>query len=326
MTEGAGCVCEGRLSLRPWRSCRFSAWRSRHFAHTELVFWTVQSGTGGHQQLLLRYSEPIDGRFLTVAVLDRQGNGLQTSGVTIDQRRLTDGYLSLGKISPGIYTVAWWTRAQDGDPSNGSFVLGLGTSVSPVALLPPVGARDPAIQPAMFWQDTVFDTILHWFSYLAVALLVGGLGFAFLVWRPAFRKVAGSVPAGDDSRLRELEDSRFRDLPHVPLGCSCRRRLLSFQQPDAAAPAGGVRPLLDTAAYNRSEPHPPRAIDALPPSPVQSSCRDPLGTPGPCLAGPASGRVSLALLLAMLLTPRRRRRELALAPCLRSRRRGGADA
>ena len=68
--------------------------------------------------------------------------------------------------------------------------MGIGTAVDPVALLPPVGARDPATQPAMFYGDTAWDTIIHWLIYLGAALMVGSLGFALVVWRPALRKRA----------------------------------------------------------------------------------------------------------------------------------------
>ncbi len=180
-------------------------------AHTELVYRTLEPGsTAGQQKLLLRFSEPIDGRFLAVSILNLQGAVVQSSGVSIDQQRRTDGYVVLDQLAPGIYTVAWWTRALDGDPSNGSFVLGLGTNVAPVALLPPVGARDPAIQPAMFWGDTVWDTILHWFAYLASALLLGSLSFSLFIWRPVWRRISASVPSTDESRHAELDRLDFR--------------------------------------------------------------------------------------------------------------------
>jgi copper transport protein len=168
------------------------------FAHTELVHWEVVPGSAGTPpQLLLRFSEPIDSKFLTVALFDQQGRQLRSGGVTIDPKNPNDGYVDLTGISPGTYSVAWWTRALDGDTSNGSFFTGLGTTVNPVALLPPVGARDPATQPAMQLGGTVWDTILHWLTYVAAALLIGSVGFALIVWRPALRRSAAKESARD---------------------------------------------------------------------------------------------------------------------------------
>ncbi len=156
-------------------------------AHTELARWEVQGGSADTpRRLLLRFTEPIDGRFLTVDILG--ANGTTPGPVTVDPQHRTDGFVDISALAPGTYSVAWWTRAVDGDPSNGSFLMGLGTAVDPASLLPPVGARDPATQPAMFYGDTAWNTIIHWLIYLGAALLIGGLGFGLLVWRPAILK------------------------------------------------------------------------------------------------------------------------------------------
>ncbi len=177
-------------------------------AHTELVHREFVGGTAERpQSLLLRFSEPIDGRFLTVDILGPHGESQRT--VTIDPQRRTDGLVDVSGLAPGPYSVAWWTRALDGDPANGSFIMGIGTAVDPVALLPPVGARDPATQPAMFYGDTVWDTILHWLIYLGAALLVGSLAFALVVWRPAVLKAGVATAEQSGRTIPEVADARL---------------------------------------------------------------------------------------------------------------------
>lgn len=172
-------------------------------AHTELVHREFVGGTTDRpRDLLLRFSEPIDGRFLTVEIVGPAGES-QTP-VTIDPQHRTDGLVDVSALSPGVYSVAWWTRALDGDPSNGSFIIGIGTAVDPVALIPPIGARDPATQPAMFYGDTAWDTIIHWLIYLGAALMVGSLGFAVVVWYPTLRKRTAAVVEPTDARLARM--------------------------------------------------------------------------------------------------------------------------
>ena len=154
-------------------------------AHTELVHWEfVKSAASSPMTILLRFSEPIDAHFLTVGVVDPQGERIPVGAVRIDEQLKTDGYVDLPSLPTGTYSVAWWTRALDGDTSTGSFLIGIGTSVEPLALLPPVGARDPATQPATLLSGTVWNTIFHWFMYLSAALLVGTSSFVLITLGP----------------------------------------------------------------------------------------------------------------------------------------------
>jgi copper transport protein len=154
-------------------------------AHTELVHWEIVNGTGATPaSLLLRFSEPIDAHFLTVGIIDREGVRLPSTTVTVDAQRKTDGHVDVAGLPTGTYSVAWWTRALDGDTSTGSFLMGIGTVVDLLALLPPVGARDPATQPATLISGTVWNAILHWLTYLASALMVGTAGFVLLTLSP----------------------------------------------------------------------------------------------------------------------------------------------
>jgi copper transport protein len=175
------------------------------YAHTELVLRELVGGTADKpQSLLLRFSEPIDAGFLTVEI--RGPSGEAQAAVTIDPQSRTDGLVDVSALPHGVYSVAWWTRAVDGDPSNGSFILGIGTAVDPAALLPPVDARDPATQPAMFYGDTAWDAIIHWLIYLGAGLLIGSIGFSLIVWRSAGGGASGAGAAGDllDARMARI--------------------------------------------------------------------------------------------------------------------------
>jgi copper transport protein len=163
----------------------FSVWSAAPAeAHTELVQWGfVTDATTSPTTLLLRFSEPIDSEFLTVGVVDMQGERLPAGSVRIDPQHRTDGLVDLPPLANGTYSVGWWTRALDGDTSTGSFLVGVGTVLEPLALLPPVGARDPATQPATLLSGTVWNALLHWLTYLAAALLVGTAAFVLLTLR-----------------------------------------------------------------------------------------------------------------------------------------------
>jgi copper transport protein len=273
------------------------------FAHTELVFWGIEPdpATGG-QQLRLRYSEPIDGRFLTVSLLDMEGNVIQSGGVTVDPGRRTDGLVSLEGVTPGLYTVAWWTRALDGDPSNGSFILGYQTQVTPAALLPPVGARDPALQPAMFWEDTVWDTLLHWWAYLATALLLGSLGFALLTWRPGWNRF---VRTGGATVQAEAD--------HLDYDASRSYRLIALSGAGLFLTTSLILLVLQVGFVRYSLLQPVTSSTPTPLGPSTLAHETPIHALGQILSG-HNGHVWIArmvtgvaaLLLAILPSPRRR--------------------
>jgi hypothetical protein len=96
-------------------------------------------------------------------------------------------------------------------------MIGIGTAVDPVAMLPAVGARDPATQPPMFYGDTAWNAILHWLAYVGIGLMTGSLGFALVVWRPALRKARIQAGNGSDSRGDEIDNRLARQFRMVAL-------------------------------------------------------------------------------------------------------------
>ncbi len=177
-----------------------SAW-----AHSELTAAAAQPAAGGGGYVLkLTFSEDLDPGFTQIRVFDAQGVELahDTARVAPDARHVE---LTVQSAVAGTYTIAWFIRAQDGDTSNGTSPLTIGDAHDPVAMLPPLNARDPAWQPPMTWQMSALSSFLRWLNYLGAALSAGAVFFGLLVW-PAARPAGlpGAVDRQVSSVLRSV--------------------------------------------------------------------------------------------------------------------------
>jgi copper transport protein len=112
-------------------------------------------------------------------------DGTLVSGVTrsaADPRVITT---TLGKLPKGAYTVRWHALSSDGHVVSGVWTFGVG-----VAAPPPTeayGASGP----------TRTEHLVRWAYFLALVLLVGGLGFRLLI-------VRGPLPPRAESRFFKL--------------------------------------------------------------------------------------------------------------------------
>src|SRR5262249_53518059 len=73
-----------------------------------------------------------------------------------------------------------------------SVPFGIGVAATATSLIPAPGVLDPATQ-----APPPLDAAARWLNLLVAALALGGLPFALLVWRPAFRR--GTI---DDANQR----------------------------------------------------------------------------------------------------------------------------
>lgn len=137
---------------------------------------------GPPQAVIITLTEPVEARFVEVAVLGDAGERLDRG----DARRLDNPrqvQTSLQPLAQGVYTVRWRVLGLDGHIVNGAFEFGVGQS-------PPTGRQAPQAIP-------VADAFLRWVTLVGVCTLIGGVAFRQLVLAPL------SVSAGARRNVME---------------------------------------------------------------------------------------------------------------------------
>ena len=164
-------------------------------AHALLVDTVPQRGatlTTPPREVVLHFSEAVEGNFGAVRVFDAAA------------RRVDDGRsfhpggsgarLAVG-LKPGLphgtYVATYRVISADSHPISGGLVFSVG---APGAAAAPTVAEligDSAAGPV----TQVAFGVARGLTYLATALLLGGLAFLLAVWRPALRAAAGAAEA-----------------------------------------------------------------------------------------------------------------------------------
>ncbi|HET7572776.1 MAG TPA: copper resistance protein CopC [Gaiellaceae bacterium] len=141
------------------------------FAHASLV--RVQPGlrerlAAPPARIVLSYDQPVDAVRGAIVVLDAKGRNVAGPARAVKpQRQLV---AALPKNLPtGAYTVRWRALSSDGHVVSGLYTFGVRVAAPPVTEA--VGAQGP----------TTTEHVVRWLYFLALALLVGGLGFRLLV-------------------------------------------------------------------------------------------------------------------------------------------------
>jgi copper transport protein len=119
------------------------------------------------KQVVIRFDQTVDVLPNAIEVLDPSGrnHALAAHAVT---RGIAARVLRLPR---GGYTVRWKALSNDGHVVNGVYTFGVGMPAPPV--MDAVGAQGP----------TTTEHVVRWLYFVALALLVGGLGFELLVAR-----------------------------------------------------------------------------------------------------------------------------------------------
>jgi copper transport protein len=133
--------------------------------------------------LTLEFSQELDPAFSQAQLFDSQNQLVEPGPGVVDPATPRMLRLILPDLSQGSYTARWRVRSSiDGHISQGSLPFGVGVAPAGTALIPPLGAPDPAtlLPPPL-------DMVARWLNLVAAALALGGLPFGLLVWRPAFR-------------------------------------------------------------------------------------------------------------------------------------------
>ncbi|RPI24850.1 MAG: copper resistance protein CopC, partial [Chloroflexota bacterium] len=168
-------------------------------------------------RVTLEFSEAIDPDLSKVKLAGADLKDLVPGPGNFDPNEDRFLTLDLPVLPDGAYNIIWQARsAVDGHISSGVVTFSIGEATSRASLLPPPGADDPtqALPPLP-------DTLIRWLAYAAAALLVGGVLFGWLVWRPAYRAWGSRDPGSDRlaaHRLRQLIRTGIAALAALSLG------------------------------------------------------------------------------------------------------------
>src|SRR5581483_3586847 len=159
----------------------------------------------------LWFSEPPEPRFSEIVIYTSAGVPVPVGPLEVAPEDRQSLFVRInGTLPPGTYTVAWKTlSAIDGHTVAGAFAFGVGvgqTVTGPVrGVLAQVGQTSSA---------TPGGTLLRWLGYLAMATLLGGLGFVPLILDPALARLRRRTLG---AALRELGPAGRRSIQGAAL-------------------------------------------------------------------------------------------------------------
>ncbi len=159
----------------------------------------------------LWFSEAPEPRFSEIVIYTSAGVPVPVGPLEVAPEDRQSLFVRInGALQPGTYTVAWKTlSAIDGHTTAGAFAFGVGvgqTVTGPVrGVLTQVGQTSSA---------TPGGTLLRWLGYLAMATLVGGLGFVPLILDPALARLRRRTLG---AALRELGPAGRRSIQGAAL-------------------------------------------------------------------------------------------------------------
>jgi copper transport protein len=131
--------------------------------------------------VVLQFDQPVDNLPRAILVLDAAGKNVAGPPRAVKSAR--ELVASLPKSLPtGAYTIRWRALSSDGHVVSGISTFGVRYPAPPVTEA--VGAQGP----------TTTEHVVRWLYFLALALVVGGIGFRLLV-------VRGPLPARAERRF-----------------------------------------------------------------------------------------------------------------------------
>jgi copper transport protein len=169
-------------------------------AHANLVRSEPPAGAlldAAPKELVLEFSEELDPGFSRVQLYNSKNQVVNPGPGVIDPAAPKVMRLALGELPKDSYTALLRVRsAADGHISEGSVPFGIGVAATTTSLIPAPGAPDPATE-----TPPPLDAAARWLNLLMAALAFGGLPFALLVWRPAYRRMTNDQrPTTHDGR------------------------------------------------------------------------------------------------------------------------------
>ncbi len=129
-------------------------------------------------QVELFFSEPIEGNFSKIQVLDSTGKRVDNDDTRVDAANPLRLTVSMRSLPDGIYTVSWKVLSLvDSHITAGAYPFAVGD----------VDAASLAAAAAAGQQVNLSfgEIIFRWLSYISGAMLTGGVIFIVFVWSPA---------------------------------------------------------------------------------------------------------------------------------------------
>jgi copper transport protein len=135
-----------------------------------------------------RFDEPVEGNFGAVRVFDATGRRVDDNTVVHPGGRGPEVGVGLNPGLPdGTYTATYRVISADSHPVSGGVVFSIGNPGGPAATV-----SDLLSGSSTGLATEIGFGVARGLDYLAIALLLGGLAFLLLSWRPALVSAAGA--------------------------------------------------------------------------------------------------------------------------------------
>lgn len=179
--------------------------------------------------VVLRFDEVVKLLPQAVVVLDARGVNL-AGPARVSARELR---APLARLPRGPYTVRWRALSDDGHVVSGVYTFGVGVPAPSIGNA--VGAGGP----------TAAEHAVRWLWFLALALLVGGLGFRLLVLR-------GPLPARAERRFYWVTGIGAVAALEAPIAAFVLRAEDALQLPFGALLYGDLSPFAGGTRFGRA--------------------------------------------------------------------------
>jgi copper transport protein len=164
------------------------------------------------QQLVFRFSEPVEGSFGAIKVLRPTGSPVEAGeAFHPGGRNERLGVRLRPGLPKGTYTATYRVISADGHPVAGGLVFSVGKATKPGASVSEALAAEGSTGPP---TDIGFG-VARALQYGSIALAIGAIAFLFFVWVPGLTKVAGG-----DARWLAASEAFSGRLRAVMLGAA----------------------------------------------------------------------------------------------------------
>lgn len=178
--------------------------------------------------VVLNFDQRVDALPNAVEVFDAHGKLVSGPARTLPDTHYVAAPLK--RLPKGAYTVRWRTISTDGHVGRGVFTFGVRVAAPPVTEA--YGASGP----------TRTEHVVRWLYFLALALVIGPLGFRLLVLR-------GPVPPATDRRFYKLAGLGAVGVIEVGIAAFLLRAEDALQLPFTGFLYGDLSPLANSTRF-----------------------------------------------------------------------------
>jgi copper transport protein len=140
------------------------------------------------QEIIFRFSEPVEGKFGALRVYDRHGRTVQAGDAYHPRGHSSELATRLkGGLPRGTYTTTYRVISADGHPVSGGLVFSVGKPSIAGASVSELLDRRGGVGDV---TEVAFG-IARGLQYAAIALALGAVFFLFAIWLPGLAGVAG---------------------------------------------------------------------------------------------------------------------------------------